>query len=178
MFSRPLTLAMLMTLALSTVGCASSGAAGGGPEASSEFEPFRAKDIDGKVVDLRQILGKDVILVSFWATWCEPCKAEMPFLQRFYDTHRDKGLSIVSVSIDSPDTVSEVKPYIRKQGYTFPVVVDKSGDIAQALNPTSTAPYALLVARDGRVAKRFNGFQPSEAEEIEHAIIALLDEKH
>jgi len=167
----------LISIALAAPGaCGSSNPSGtpAGEVVTSNFEPFRAKDLDGKTVNLAESVGRDVIFVSFWATYCEPCKAEMPFLQRFEDTYAKDGLTIVSVALDGPDTSAEVAPYIRKQGYTFRVVRDDSGDIAQSLNPTSTAPFAILVGRDGRVVRRITGFQPSEADHLEAELKSLL----
>jgi peroxiredoxin len=163
---------LALALCLVVSACASSG--GALPEGGSRFEPFRAKDLDGKTIDLAERVGRDVIFVSFWATYCEPCKAEMPVLQRLHDSYRADGLSIVSVSLDGPDTIAEVAPYIRKQGYTFPVLLDESGDIAQSHNPSATAPFAIMVSRDGRVVRRITGFQPSEAEHLERELKTLL----
>jgi len=166
-----ITLFLLVALA----GCGSSGSTATHEGAEhANFEPFRAKDLDGKLVNLADSVGRDVIMVSFWATYCEPCKAEMPFLQRFHDSYAKDGLTIVSVALDGPDTAAEVAPYIRKQGYTFRVVLDDSGDIAQSLNPSSTAPFAILVGRDGRVAKRITGFQSSEVDHLEAELKSLL----
>ena len=165
-----------LTLLAVAGGCGSSTtnkAPDGGAE-QSNFEPFRAKDLDGKPVNLADSVGRDVIFVSFWATYCEPCKAEMPFLQRFHDSYAKDGLAIVSVALDGPDTSAEVAPYIRKQGYTFRVVLDESGDIAQSLNPSSTAPFAIMVDRSGKVVRRITGFQPSEAEHLEAELKSLL----
>jgi len=156
-------------------GCASSTATGPGVvDKTSNFEPFLARDIDGQTLDLAPSVGRDVLFVSFWSTYCEPCKAEMRFLQRFHERYQQDGLTIVSVALDGPETVAEVAPYIRKQGYTFRVVQDASGDIAQALNPTATAPFAILVGRNGRVVRRISGFQPSEAPQLEAELKALL----
>ena len=168
------TIVKLLSLcaALLIGACATSGAngtAGGG-----EVAPFRGDDLQGHPVDLAQHLGKDVVFVSFWATYCEPCKAEMPFLQGFHDKYKDRGLTIVSVAIDGPETEAEVAPYIRKQGYTFPVMIDRDGAIVQALNPTATAPYLIVVGRDGKVMKRVSGFQASEAPALEDELVALL----
>ncbi len=165
----------LLTLALSLAlfACATSGGHSG-PEAGGAFSPFRAADISGQIVDLAAHTGKDVIVVSFWASWCEPCKAEMPFLQRFHERYKNDGLVVASVSIDGPDTAAEVAPYIRKQGYTFPVVVDEDGAISQTLNPSSTAPFVIIVARDGTVARRIAGFQPSEANALEAELKTML----
>lgn len=163
-------LALLLSFVLGA--CASGGAAVTDPAAG--VQPFSARDLSGKTVNLGEHLGRDVVFLSFWATYCEPCKAEMPILQRFHDAYQKDGLTIVTIALDGPDTAAEVAPYIRKQGYTFPVVLDESGDIAQALNPSSTAPYAILLGRDGRVVRRITGFQPSEAPHLEAELKGLL----
>lgn len=182
MNSRPLIRSLFLgaALALGLGACAT--ASGTGTNEAAEHQggdvapAFRAQTIDGAPLDLATHLGKDVVLVSFWATYCEPCKAEMPSLQRFHERFGKDGLTIVSVALDGPDTKSGVAPYIHKHGYTFPVVVDEDGSIAQALNPTGTAPYAVLVGRDGRIKKRIAGFQPSEAPAFEAEIGALVSQ--
>ena len=141
---------------------------------TSGITPFRGEDIGGKPFDLAPHLGKDVVVVSFWATFCEPCKAEMPYLQTFHEKYAKDGLAVVSVSIDGPDTEAGVAPYIRKQGYTFPVVIDRDGSIVQSLNPTATAPFLVVIGRDGKVEKKVAGFQPSEAAGLEQELARLL----
>ena len=182
MNARPLIRSLFLGAALATSlgACATASGTGTGTNDAAEHQggdvapAFRAQTIDGAPLDLATHLGKDVVLVSFWATYCEPCKAEMPSLQRFHEHFGKDGLTIVSVALDGPDTKSGVAPYIHKQGYTFSVVVDEDGSIAQALNPTGTAPYAVLIGRDGRIKKRIAGFQPSEAPAIESEIGALI----
>jgi thiol-disulfide isomerase/thioredoxin len=172
-------LLLSVSLALGPLGCASgSGSTSAGDGATDSgadrFSSFSGQTLDGKRLDLGDKLGKDVVLVSFWATWCEPCKTEMPFLQSYHEKYQAAGLSLVSVSIDGPDTAADVAPYIRRLGYTFPIVLDEDGAIAQRHNPAGTAPFAILVGRDGRVVKRIAGFQPSEAPELEREIRHLL----
>jgi peroxiredoxin len=177
--SRLLSFATFALAALLGAGCGTTSAAGTTTGAAVAGDgdlapPFRAQTLDGARLDLAHYLGKDVVFVSFWATYCEPCKSEMPSLQRFHERFAKDGLTVVSVAMDGPDTKSGVSPYIRKQGYTFAVVIDEDGAITQALNPTATAPYAVLVGRDGRIKKRIAGFQPSEAPAIEAEIEALV----
>jgi thiol-disulfide isomerase/thioredoxin len=168
------TLLASLFIALFAAACGSASPTPGQPAGGGDFAPFSARDLDGKSLNLADHVGRDVILVSFWATYCEPCKAEMPILQRFHDSYAKDGLAIVSVALDGPDTAAEVAPYIRKQGYSFRCVLDESGDIAQSLNPSATAPYALLVDRKGHVVKRITGFQASEAPALEAEIKTLL----
>lgn len=168
--------ALALLFALAPACGSSSGATAGESDAAQadRFSSFSGQTLDGKRLDLRDKLGKDVIFVSFWATWCEPCKSEMPFLQSYHEKYQANGLTLVSVSIDGPDTAADVAPYIRRQGYTFPVVLDEDGAIAQRHNPAGTAPFGILIGRDGRIVKRIAGFQPSEAPELERELRHLL----
>lgn len=171
----PLTAAL--ALSVGALGCPATPAGGARPDqvaASSNLSAFVATDIEGRAVDMGEHLGRDVVLISFWGTYCEPCKTEMPFLQRLHERYAAEGLFLLSVSLDGPDTSSGVRPYIRSNGYTFPVVIDEDTSIAQAYNPRTVAPYTILIGRDGRVAKTIEGFQLSEAPAVEAAVKALL----
>lgn len=153
-----------------SMGCGTAGTASG------DVSAFARPSVTGKRFDLGKHLGRDVVLISFWTTYCEPCKVEMPFLQQFNDKHGPRGFQVVSVSMDGPDTVAEVRPYIRRMGFTYPVVIDEDGSIAQRLNPVAAAPFAILVGRDGRIRQRFSGFKAGEAPILEAAILAALDD--
>ncbi len=149
-------------------------ASGDGGGNTSNLPLFEASDLDGDLFALADHLGKDVVVLSFWATYCEPCKSEMPVLQDLHDTYAAQGLKIVSISLDGPETVAGVKPFIRRQRYTFPVVVDDDTSIAQAYNPSGSAPFTVLIGRDGKVKKQIEGFQPAEARELEADLKQLL----
>jgi len=135
---------------------------------------FQAVDIRGEEFDLQEHIGKDVVFISFWATWCEPCKTEMPLLQRLHEEYGEDGLKILSVSLDGPESVARVEPYIQTQGYTFQVVVDADTSIAQAINPRAVAPFTMMIGRDGQIAKTIEGFQLSESEHIIAEVKRLL----
>lgn len=159
------------TLLTGATACGStSGATRGGNGAAS----FEATDLEGEAVDLAEHLGKDVVLLSFWATYCEPCKAEMPLLQGMHERFESEGLKIISVAMDGPETVAGVQPYIRSQRYSFTVVVDEDTSIAQAYNPKATAPFTVLIDRSGNVEKTIAGFQLSEAAHLEAMVKRLL----
>lgn len=167
-----------LTLLLTLTGCATTGVASGGApaeQATSAGVPlFQVADVTGEMFDLQEHIGRDVVFISFWATWCEPCKTEMPLVQRLHEEYGSKGLKILSVSLDGPDTVSGVEPYIQTQGYTFQVVVDEDTSIAQAINPRTVAPFTVILGRDGQIAKTIEGFQLSESEHIVATVEELL----
>lgn len=165
---------VLFVLPLWLAACASTGGATGGEPGASTLPRFTASTLDGGTFALGDHLGKDVVMLSFWATYCEPCKAEMPVLEQLHEKYAAHGLQILSVSLDGADTVSGVRPHIKKNGYRFDVVVDDDGTIAQAYNPAGVAPFMVIIGRNGRIAKRIEGFQASEAASLEHEVQALL----
>jgi len=170
-----LNLAFGLGLVLWMIGCAGAPVTGESSTATHSGVPvFQATDLAGEEFDLQDHLGRDVVFISFWATWCEPCKTEMPLLQMLHDDFGAQGLKVLSVSLDGPDTVVGVEPYIQNQGYTFQVVIDEDTSIASAINPRTVAPFTVIVGRDGAIAKTIEGFQLSEGEHIVAEVKRLL----
>jgi peroxiredoxin len=144
-----------------------------GAVAAETASDFTLRDINGKQVSLSDYKGK-VVLMSFWATWCGPCKVEMAHLSEFYNELQGKGFVVLSVSSDDARTASQVKPYIKRKRYTFPVVLDKESTVTGAYNPTKTLPYGVLVARDFSIAKRYSGYNPGDEVKVKQDILAEL----
>lgn len=135
---------------------------------------FTLKDINGKSFDLSDRLGKDVVVVNFFATWCAPCQAELPILQRLHESYGGKGLSVVVVSIDDPKSASKVKPLIREQKYTFPVLLDTQTKVVSLYNPKKVIPFSAIIDRDGNIHAQKFGFQPGDETKLEEDLKALM----
>ena len=152
--------------------------AAGAPEAreasGTPMRPFTLKDMQGRPFDLRAHLGKDVLMVSFWATWCVPCKNELERMSKVYEALKADGFVYVAVSTDGPASVAQVRPYIQGLGYTFPVLLDTQTDVMSRFNPRGDMPFYLLVDRAGRVAEIHQGFTPGDEVAIEARVRALL----
>ncbi len=143
-------------------------------EAAGEVAPaFTLRDIDGKTVNLADYQGK-VVLLQFWATWCGPCQAEMPHLQKMYTELGPKGFVVLSISIDDARASSMVKPIIKKNGYTFPVLLDKDTSVVTKYNPTKSVPYAVVVDKAGKIASVHLGYNPGDEVALKSEISALL----
>lgn len=146
----------------------------GGIAFAGETAPeFSLRDINGKAVSLSDYKGK-VVLVNFWATWCGPCKLEMPHLDKMDREFQDKGFEVVSISTDDARAASKVKPLIKRGGYGFTVLLDKDTAVVSKYNPAKTLPYNVLIDRSGGIHKVFQGYNPGDEVELRKEVEALL----
>jgi peroxiredoxin len=131
---------------------------------------FALKDGDGKTVHLSDYKGK-VVLLDFWATWCAPCKIEIPWFMEFEQQYKDKGFAVLGVSMDE-DGWTVVKPYLQQLKINYRIVLgnDKVGD---AYGGVDSLPTTLLIDRQGRVAATHVGLSGGK-EDFKNDIVNLL----
>lgn len=138
-----------------------SGKAAAQPDAlsaSSQTAPdFTVQDVNGSSVALSSLKGKPVVL-NFWASWCPPCKAEMPDYEKMYREYGPKGVAffMVNMTDGSRETVATAKQFLQQSQYTFPVYFDTKGSAAQAYN-VSAIPDSVFIGRSGTVAAAYEG---------------------
>jgi peroxiredoxin len=184
-----INLAAILAMAFLAAACGEEGASGQGAKSPSDVSSanqagssgggtasdFTARDIDGKTVKLSQYLGKQAIVLNFWATWCEPCVAEFPHLRRMYDANKAKGLIILGVAMDGPETVANVAPFARRQQLNFPVLLDEDSHVAAIYNPKKSAPFSVLIDKQGRIFKSREGYNPGDEEFFAQDVAKMLD---
>ena len=163
----------LFTKSLSSLALLGALLLGGSASAGEPAPDFSLRDINGKEVSLSSYKGK-VVLVNFWATWCGPCKLEMPHLDKMDRDLEAKGFEVISISTDDARAASKVKPIIKRGGYGFTVLLDKDTSVVSQYNPAKTLPYNVLIDRDGNIAKVFQGYNPGDEVELRHEVEALL----
>ena len=115
---------------------------------------FTFPDINGKVVTLSNHRGK-VVLVNVWATWCPPCRREMPSMQRLYEKFKGKNFEILAVSIDSEEREA-VAPFMRKMNLTFPALLDP-GETIRSLYGITGVPESFIIDKQGILVKKIIG---------------------
>ena len=134
---------------------------------------LRLSRTDGKKVKLKQYLNDGPVLINFWATWCGPCKKEMLHLDRLSKEYSKEGFSILSVSIDTQRSLSEVKRFVRSKKYAFEVFVDPNQQIFKKLNG-NIMPTNVLIDQDGQVVWMHYGYMPGDEIIMEKEIVELL----
>jgi thiol-disulfide isomerase/thioredoxin len=130
--------------------------------AQSAYPPspaFSAKDVTGKIVDSATLKGK-IMVINFWATWCPPCREEIPDFVAFYEANKAKGLEIIGFSVDQL-TPAEVKAFAVKNKMAYPVILADAKTI-RAFDPGQYIPTTFIVDKQGR---------------IRHKQVGLLDRK-
>jgi len=142
--------------------------------AAQPAQEFALKDLAGKTVKLADFRGK-VVLVTFWATWCGPCKKEMPELQKFQKEHKDKGVEVLAINIDDFNSRSKIKPFLEENDLRIRVLLE---DPAQLTGyDYSGIPALYVIDREGRVAHARTGYDAQLKEKLAHEIKAIVDSK-
>jgi thiol-disulfide isomerase/thioredoxin len=128
------------------------------------------EDLSGKPVSLDDYLGS-VVLVNLWATWCPPCRDEMPALQTFYEKHKTNGF--VLIAINQEETREVVDPFVKELGLTFPVWLDLNYQAEQEFN-TESLPSSFVIDRTGKV--RLMWFGSISKKNLEKYVTDVINE--
>ena len=125
---------------------------------ASDVPQFSFSSLEGKTVAMKD-LGNKVVIVDFWATWCGPCREEIPHLNQLYSELKGKGLEIVGISMDT-DGTDGVKDFTREFRIQYPIVM---GDdkVAESFGGIIGLPTTFIIDRNGRIAKKYVGLPPA-----------------
>lgn len=139
---------------------------------SNPAPDFKLTSLGGNEVVLSKLKGK-VVLVNFWATWCGPCRAEVPHLNAIYEKYRDKGLEIIGISLDRAGEAI-VRSFVEKNGMRYVVALGGS-DVTEKFGGVMVIPTSFIVDREGKLRGRWEGYRDETA--LAASIVPLLDEK-
>lgn len=122
------------------------------PDKDTKFDyAFTLKDLKGKKFPFDQYKGK-VVFINLWATWCGPCKAEMPGIQNLYSKMKDDSVTFIMLSLDKDQALPKVEAYVQKNQYTFPIFMP-SGYLAEQLQVPSI-PTTFIVSKKGKIVMK------------------------
>lgn len=140
----------------------------------SQPPDFELDSLTGDSVRLAELVGHQVILLDFWATYCDPCLTAMPHLQRLYERHKDEGFTVLGISIDGPESVANVRSTVARLGVKFPILLDDESRVVAQYNPRTSAPFSVLIGRDGRVLVQREGFTTGNEQALAAAVAEAL----
>ena len=153
-------------------GCVTPGAGG-----STNVPDLSLKDLAGRRHYLRDTIGREVVVVSFWATWSLPCRQELLALEEIYQKNKDHSLKVLAISVDGPETQAGVRAFVKQHGFSFPVLFDTETRVSTIYNPKMQLPFLLLFNRRGRIVYTHTTFYPSEASKLRHKILLALEDR-
>jgi peroxiredoxin len=142
--------------------------------AAANLPDFTLETTEGGQFTLSDHVGKEVIVLSFWATWCKPCLAELPHLDLLYQAEKENGLTIVAISMDEPTSQAEVAPTASRLGLTMPVLLDTEQLAVSLYNRSRNAPMTVVIDKQGKVVRASAGYNPGDEEKLAVEVRTLL----
>lgn len=124
------------------------------PNAGETAPGFTLKNLDGEKVSLGDFAGRPV-LINFWATWCGPCRYEMPVIEEMYQTYQDEGFVVLAVNVEESITV--VQSFTQSMGLTFPILLDYKGAVSDDVYRVRAFPTSYFIGRDGQITAMHRG---------------------
>ncbi|MCJ7621960.1 MAG: TlpA family protein disulfide reductase [Anaerolineaceae bacterium] len=141
---------------------------------SGFFAPdFSVESLDGEIFQLSQYLGK-VVILNLWASWCPPCRSEMPAIQAVYDEYKSQGLTVLAVNMTDQDRIENVQEFVLEQKLTFPILLDTDGSIGELYN-SQALPTTFFINPEGKIDEVIIGGPMSEGLLISK-VTSLLEE--
>ena len=132
---------------------------------------FTLRNLKGNYESLESYRGQ-VVVLNFWATWCAPCRVEMPSFEKLYRRYRSEGVSVLAVTLDK-NAKPKIKSFVDEHNLSFPILLDSKSEV-ERLYPSMTVPFTYVIDPKGRVVARVDGAKNWESEETFEAIEYLL----
>lgn len=140
------------------------------------FAPsFKLRNIKGNYESLESYRG-EVVVLNFWATWCAPCRIEMPSFEKLYRRYRSEGVTVLAITLDK-NSENKIKSFVDEYGLSFPILLDEKGEV-ERLYPSMTIPFTYIIDRQGRIVARVDGAKNWESSETFEAIEYLLKNRN
>ena len=136
---------------------------------------FSSETLKGEEIKFTEVIKKGPTIVSFWALWCKPCRAEMKHLENMYNNYSEQGFTIIGINQDSPRSIAKVKSYISSHKISFPIVTDPNQELFQIFNGQSI-PLTILFNNKGEIVYRHTGYLPGDEKKLESELKKLLSE--
>lgn len=144
------------------------------PSPTSGIPSVNVKTLEGKTVNIQDYVGDgQITVISFWATWCSPCKRELDAIAEIYeDWQEEYGMKLLAVTIDDARSMAKVPALVETKGWDYTILSDSKRELQKALN-FQTVPQTFLVDGEGNIVYTHTGYNPGDEIELEDKIAAL-----
>jgi peroxiredoxin len=132
---------------------------------------FTLRDINGDSYSLYEHQG-EIIILNFWATWCGPCKTELPHLNAIDKAYSAQGVDVVVISVDAARETSKAKSYIKSRKYEFTALFDTDTSVVSQYNPSKAIPFTLIMDREMRIIHVHTGYVSG----VEDTYVQIIEE--
>ncbi len=157
-----------------TSGEAPSGNGGSKSSGAAKAPDFTLPGLKGGSVSLSDYIGKNVVLLDFWSTTCDPCMVEMPHLVAMYEKYKDRGFIILAISLDGPESLSQVQSIVHDKRMSFPVLLDQETKVIARYNPKRDMPFAVLIDKSGAIVEKRAGYTAGDEKSLEAKVADLV----
>jgi peroxiredoxin len=132
---------------------------------------FTLKDIDGNKFTLSENYGDGPIYISFWATWCKPCREELKIIQGLYKKYEECGFRVLAINTEGPKSSGKIKSFVKSNGWTFDILMDSDGEVFRRKYKGFAQPYTVMTDPEGNVIFTTVGFKPGDEKHIEKLVL-------
>lgn len=126
---------------------------------------FSLKKMDGSAFKLSDHLGKKIIIIDFWATWCKPCKKLLKKLDQIHLDYKDK-VEVITITTDDVSAFAKVESYVKGKRFSFLVLLDPDSTVSRILNPSEILPFTLIIDKKGDIVYTHTGYMPGYEKEL------------
>lgn len=170
--SSTIATALALALGLSVAALPSASTAGDNITAGANAPAFQLKSMNGKPVGLQDLKGQ-VVLINFWASWCGPCRQEMPILEQLYRSYQAAGFTLLGVNVEPSE--GDAQKFLKGTPVSFPILFDPDSKVSK-LYEVSGMPSTVILDRKGTVRYVHHGYKPGDESEYLDQIRALTQE--
>lgn len=134
---------------------------------------YELKDINGKTVKIHELTKEGPVVISFWATWCAPCKKELEAINEVYiDWQEETNVTLVAVSVDDEKTRARVPAYVNGKDWDYVVLLDPNGDFKRIMG-VNIIPHTFLIDMEGNIVYTHNSYSPGDEDKLYQEILKV-----